>query len=305
MKWEIRLDQIGVDHGDDGFIWDLTNSISFSCWKSAGHLERLPCLLRGHRLWHTSKQSGLASIVYSHSHWIINKSYSGDDDQWISDVMILWYDMAGRKVADMRHDYELWPKIMTHDIYDIMMDDSVRSCAGMWAASWSGFPRRSLGQRKRGDWVRGWRAKDIGCASCFSFMAGSMVCSKSVELHVTCCVKSSVVCSVVPVGQTVNHHPCYTYTYTVFFLQPMEIGFGLPRISISTGWLGIRFPSMWLDPWSQSYLPVSWLLGGHTMVRWYGAWQHCQAWHTITRWHISVRQSQCHCQSQNLEFRTQ
>ena len=217
MKWEIRLDQIGVDHGDDGFIWDLTNSISFSCWKSAGHLERLPCLLRGHRLWHTSKQSGLASIVYSHSHWIINKSYSGDDDQWISDVMILWYDMAGRKVADMRHDYELWPKIMTHDIYDIMMDDSVRSCAGMWAASWSGFPRRSLGQRKRGDWVRGWRAKDIGCASCFSFMAGSMVCSKSVELHVTCCVKSSVVCSVVPVGQTVNHHPCYTYTYTVFF----------------------------------------------------------------------------------------
>ena len=96
-----------------------------------------------------------------------------------------------------------------------------------------------------------------------------------------------------------------TLTLTLFFLQPMEIGFGLPRISISTGWLGIRFPSMWLDPWSQSYLPVSWLLGGHTMVRWYGAWQHCQAWHTITRWHISVRQSQCHCQSQNLEFRTQ
>lgn len=42
-----------------GYIWDLTNSICFSNWKSASHSERLPCLLRGHRMWHTSKKSGL------------------------------------------------------------------------------------------------------------------------------------------------------------------------------------------------------------------------------------------------------
>ena len=42
-----------------GFIWDLTNSVTFSCWKSNCHREHLPCLLRGHRLWHTSKQRNL------------------------------------------------------------------------------------------------------------------------------------------------------------------------------------------------------------------------------------------------------
>ena len=43
-----------------GFIWDLTNSVTFSCWKADCHKEHLPCLLRGHRLWHTAKQRNLA-----------------------------------------------------------------------------------------------------------------------------------------------------------------------------------------------------------------------------------------------------
>lgn len=67
-------------HGQSqGYIWDLTNSICFSNWKSASHSERLPCLLRGHRMWHTSKKSGLGlaqrvnRAPYNH---ILNYNYN-------------------------------------------------------------------------------------------------------------------------------------------------------------------------------------------------------------------------------------
>ena len=56
---------LGEQTPNAGYIWDLTNSIVFACWKSDGHAERLPCLLRGHRLWHTEKKSNLSDSVVS------------------------------------------------------------------------------------------------------------------------------------------------------------------------------------------------------------------------------------------------
>lgn len=56
LRLENALGSSPADASGCGFVWDLTNSITFSCWKSDGRRELLPCLLRGHRLWHTAKQ---------------------------------------------------------------------------------------------------------------------------------------------------------------------------------------------------------------------------------------------------------
>ena len=40
-------------------MWDLTNNISYGFAKSVEHEERLRCILRNHRLWHTKRQRNI------------------------------------------------------------------------------------------------------------------------------------------------------------------------------------------------------------------------------------------------------
>lgn len=86
-----------------------------------------------------------------------------DYDSWFM-IIYQWYDRAGRPGTSWHDDL----KMMN---FKSVLWTLVRSCAGMWAASWSRFSRRSLGQRKCGDWLGRWRVKDGGRASSFSFMA--------------------------------------------------------------------------------------------------------------------------------------
>ena len=37
-------------------LWDLTNNVTFGCWKGQSYTGILPCLLRGHRLWHLASK---------------------------------------------------------------------------------------------------------------------------------------------------------------------------------------------------------------------------------------------------------
>lgn len=58
-----RLDTVVLKGGArPNLIWDLTNNISYSCWKGGDYSGVLPCLLRGHRYWsvaHARPVSGL------------------------------------------------------------------------------------------------------------------------------------------------------------------------------------------------------------------------------------------------------
>ena len=135
---------------------------------------------------------------------------------WIM-IIYQWYDRARR------------PGTSWHDDLKMMNFKSVlwtlaRSCAGMWAASWSRFSRRSLGQRKCGDWLGSWRVKDGGRASSFSFMA-------------LCGVKRGVFSS-----------GCQAMLHSTWNLELNPIEMGWLRISISTEWLETRFRSMWSGP---------------------------------------------------------
>ena len=127
--------------------------------------------------------------------------------------------MAGRKVADMRH--ELWPKIMTHDSWHLWYYDGWLSQELCWdvscfvvrvsqTVSWSAEAWR-LSQRMESQ--RHWLCLLF---QLHGWLYGLFKVSWT-TCYMLCQVKSSVVCSVVPVGQTVNHHPCYTYTYTYTF----------------------------------------------------------------------------------------
>lgn len=57
---ELRLDNAVFQgcppENRPAFIWDLTNNVTFGCWKAQEYQDLLPCLLRGHRLYHLQRQ---------------------------------------------------------------------------------------------------------------------------------------------------------------------------------------------------------------------------------------------------------
>ena len=112
---------------------------------------------------------------------------------------------------------------------------SIRSCAGMWAASWSRISRWSLGQWQCGDW-----RERCGSASSFSIMA---------VLH---CSVEWFFCFSPP------NESCVDRLDLTQACQASQAMLRWLRILIWTEWLATLFLSMWSDPSSQFYWPVSW-----------------------------------------------
>ena len=58
----LRTAALAPDEPTPPLLWDLTNNITFQCWKSTNHHSVLPCLLRGHRIWRIAKNRPVMGV---------------------------------------------------------------------------------------------------------------------------------------------------------------------------------------------------------------------------------------------------